>query len=255
MLPFSFLPPLAAGTAWLGIITAAFLIALRLNGWPFWLLLYLPVLEGLRIEQHTLVILVLQMLAIWAYRTKHPWVLALCCALILSKPNQGFFFVVTLFLLSRYWYQIIAICAVIWGGSFILDPNWVTEWIPMLTNTHNILHQQIFWPLALLAIPLFLTGNLIGGATVLQFVMLPYPGIYSASAVPLSILDDPRGRWLAPLSLVWVLPAALIDETWSTALLIILPVVVLSVSRWRAGVPQAQWTHAADPVIAQRIAE
>lgn len=232
-LPFSILPPLAAGTLWLGLVTAGILIALRLNGWPLWLILYVPVIEGVRIEQHTAVVLLLQLLAYWAYRAERPWILALCCTLILSKPNQGFFFVLVLFVLSRYWRQFLIMGAAIWGGSLLLDPNWIAEWIPTLINHHNVLHQSILWPLALFAIPLFLVGNPIGGATVLQFAMLPYPGVYAASAVPISVLDDPRSRWLLPLSFLWIIPAVLIGQAWSTALLLIVPVVILSALRWR----------------------
>lgn len=247
-LPFSVLPPLAAGTLWLGLVTTGILVALRLNGWPIWLILYLPVIEGVRIEQHTAVVLLLQLLAYWAYRAKRPWVLALCCMLILSKPNQGFFFVLVLFFLSRYWRQFLVMGAAIWGGSLVLDPNWIAEWIPTLFNHHNVLHQQILWPLALLAIPLFLIGNPIGGATVLQFMMLPYPGVYAASAVPISILDDPRSRWLIPLSFFWIIPAVLIGQAWSTALLLIVPVVVLSALRWKEQTQTRWFVRASNPL-------
>ncbi len=188
----------------------------------------------MRIEQHTAVILVLQILALWAYRTARPWTLALCCALILTKPNQGLFFVIALFLLSRYWRQFLTIGALIWGGSLLLDPNWIGEWVPTLLNHHSILHQPFFWPLALLAIPLFLVGNPIGGATVLQFLMLPYPGVYAASALPLSVLDDPRGRWLMPLSFLWIIPATIIGQAWSIAIFLIVPMIVLSAYRGRS---------------------
>lgn len=56
--------------------------------------------------------------------------------------------------------------------------------------------------------------------------MLPYPGVYAASAVPLSVLDDPRGRWL--------IPAVIIGQAWSSAIFLIVPIIILSAYRGRS---------------------
>lgn len=234
-LPLSFLPPQAAGTVLLGLVTAGLLFALRLHRWPLWFLLYLPVIEGVRIEQYTIVVLILQMIAVWALREQRYWLLAVCCALIVTKPNQGFIFVLVLVLLARNWRQQAIVGAAVWGGSLLLDPNWVVEWIPTLVNHHNVLHQPFLWPVALLALPLLLARDFVGAAVVLQFLILPYPGIYAASAVPLSVLDDPRSKWLLVFSIAWIFPAALIGQEWATGLLLVLPMVALSLLRWWEG--------------------
>ncbi|HEX2186381.1 MAG TPA: glycosyltransferase 87 family protein, partial [Chloroflexota bacterium] len=230
-LPLSFLPPHLAGTVVVGLLTAGLVLALRLHRWPWWPLLYLPVLEGLRIEQYTMVILVLQLVALWALRERRTWLLALCCAVILSKPNQGLMFVLALLLLARDRRQVAkvgAVCALVWGGAFLLDPTWVAEWIPTLHNSHETLHQPFYWQLGLLAIPLLLARDLVGGALVLQFVMLPFPGSYAASALPLAVLPDRRGIWLAPLSFLWPFAAVLLGAAWATGLTLVLPVVALA---------------------------
>lgn len=232
-LPFSVFPPVVAGTLWMGIMTAGILIALRLNGWPLWFAATLPILEAVRIEQHTAVILLLQLLAIWAYRTGRLWTVALCCTLILTKPNQGLLFAVLLCLLSRSWRQFAVLTLGLWGGSFLLDPNWVAELWPQLVNQREMLQQPIFWPLAFLALPLFFTRNLISGVAVLQFAILPYAGIYAASAVPLGILDDRRSRWVCLLGVLWMFPAILLGQSWGLAIFVMLPVVALSALRWR----------------------
>src|SRR5947207_3397945 len=129
-LPFSLLPPQVAATLWVGLLAAGLLVALRLQRWSLWYLGYLPVLEGLRIEQYTTFVVILQMLALWALRARRPWALALCCALILTKPNQGLVFVVVVLLLAagtrlRVWRPLLAVGAALWGGAFLLDPGWV----------------------------------------------------------------------------------------------------------------------------------
>lgn len=241
-LPFSLLPAQLAGTLWVGLLTAGLLVTLRLNGWPAWYLLYLPLLEGLRIEQYTVFVLVCQLLAVWAYRQRRPWLLAVCCALILTKPNQGFIFVLALALLARNWRQLLVACGALWGGALLLYPRWVADWVPMLANSHNTMHQPFYWQIALLALPLLALGDVIGGALVLQFLLLPFPGSYAASALPMIAIEDRRSLWLMPLSFCWPLAALTTGQAWATALTLVLPVVALAVWRrrgefagWRVG--------------------
>lgn len=235
-LPLSFLPPQAAGTAWIGLLMAGLLIGLRLNGWPHsaWYLLYVPFIEGIRIEQFTAFIVVVQLFALWALRERRPWLLALCGALILMKPNHGFFFVVALLLIGRHWRQQAVVGAIIWGGSFLLDPNWVFEWIPQLVNHNATLHQPFLWPLALFALPLLLFGETIAAASVFQFAMMPYAGVYNASTLALPFLGDRRVHWLSLLSFLWMFAALIIGQPWALLLTLILPITGLAYLRWRA---------------------
>ena len=51
------LPLVRAGGAavlWVGLLSTGLVLALRLHGWPAWYLLYLPIMEGVRIEQYTI---------------------------------------------------------------------------------------------------------------------------------------------------------------------------------------------------------
>lgn len=231
VLPLTILPPTAAAMVWLGGLVAGLLIALRLNGWSPWLLLYLPVINAVYAEQFTLFILVLQILAIWAYRTKRPWAFALCCALIVSKPNQGLIFVLALIILSRYWKQCAIVGGLIWGGSIVLDPRWISEWLPTLSRHHELTQQPILWWLALFALPLLLVRNYIGAAVMLQFLLMPYPhAAYPLSTVPLGVLDDKRYRWLIPLSFLWVLLHLALGEEWASVLTLILPMIALTLT-------------------------
>ena len=243
MLPFSYLPPQVAGMAMVGLFTAGLLLALRLHRWPVWLLLYLPVAEALRIEQYTIVILILQIVALWALRERRLWLLACCCALILTKPNQGFFFVLAMLLLARHWRHLLVASAALWGGVFLLDPNWVLEWVPRLVHHREMLQQPFYWPLGLFAIPLLLMRDVVGASFVLQYVMLPFSGVYPAGPLPLTNLDDRRAIWLAPVSYGYMILGVLLGTFWATALTLVLPMVALSALRWwerRAGAPPAE---------------
>ena len=233
-IPLSFLTPTLAAMVWVGLLMSGVLFALRLSRLPIWWGFSMPILDGIRIEQYTILIVIFQIIALWALRERKPWLLALCCALILTKPNQGLFFVIVLVLLARNWRQQIVINGLIWGGSLLIDPNWPIEWLPTLEHYRAITHQPILWGLALFAIPLLLIRDWPAAATVLQFLVLPFPtaSTYAVGAVPLTVLNDPRSKWLVPLSYGWVFPALIVGPAWATASTILLPTVILAVWRW-----------------------
>lgn len=243
--PLTLLAPKAAAVVWLGGLTAGLVLALRLNRFHPAFLLYWPVLNGLRLEQYTLLIVVLQLLALWAYRRERHWVLAACCAVILTKPNHGLLFVVALLALAsfraaapwRLWWRQALALAVVWGGATLLDPRWVTSWLAALADYRALTgHQPFYWGLALLAVPLLLVRDYLGGAIVLQFALLPWPvpvGTYPASALPLSVLDDRRSAWLTPLSFLWPGAYLAFGPFWAAALTLFLPVVALALLRAR----------------------
>lgn len=234
MIPLSLLPASIAASVWVAILLSGILLALRLSKLPLWWAFSMPILDGIRIEQYTILVIIFQILALWAWRERRPWMLALCCALILTKPNQGLFFVIALVLLARNWRQQIIVNALIWGGSFLLDPNWPLEWLPTLDRYREITHQPILWGLALFAIPLLFIRDWPGAAIVLQFLVLPFPTMstYAAGAVPLTVLDDRRSKWLTVSSYCWIFPALLLGPAWATALTILLPTVILALRRW-----------------------
>lgn len=232
-LPLTLLPPHLAATLWVGGLTAGLLLALRLYGAPLWLLLYVPVIEGLRLEQYTVLVVVFQILALWALRERRPRLLALLCALILTKPTQGALFVLLMLYLGRNWREQLVAAGVVWGGSLLLDPNWVAEWLASLQGYVGAARQPVPWPLVLLALPLLLTRDMLGAALVAQLALAPFPYVYAAGALPLGVLHDPRSRWLSVASFVWPAAALLGGTLLATALTLVLPLVALSLLRWR----------------------
>jgi hypothetical protein len=232
MLPISLLPPQIAPLFWQGLLVAGLLLALRLARLPLWFLLYVPLLESLRNEQYTTLIVIAQLLGLWAYRERRPWALAWCCALMLTKPTQGALFALALFALARNWRQQLAAVAVVWGGSLLLDPNWIGEWLQAAATYTALANQPLYWALALFALPLLLAGDLLGGALALQLALSPFPiGFYGASSLPLSVLDDPRSKWLMVASFLLPFPAVYLGQAWALALALLLPIVALALLR------------------------
>ena len=249
-LPLTLLQPQVAGTVWVALLVGGLIGALRLHRGSFWFLLYLPILEAVRIEQYTAFVVIMQIVALWALKERRWWILAACCALILTKPNHGLMFVLAMAVLSGKWRSIALATAALWGASFAMDPSWLPEWVAALVRHDALLPQPFLWPIAFLAVPLLLVRDLVGAAVILQFVILPFPGIYAASALPLSLLRDPRVRWLTAASFLWPFPAILIGTPWATALTLVIPLVALVLYVRRGGSPRAfSW-----PDVVRRLA-
>lgn len=236
-LPLSFLSAHMAGTIWIGLLILGLLIALRLVGSPFWLamLLYFPLADGLRLEQYTIFVIIMQYLAFYAFRQGHHWTLAICCALAVTKPTQGLALAGALFVLTRDWRRFAIAGAAVWGPSLLLDPRWPLEWLGAINQYNGVAQQPLYYGLALFALPLLLIKDWVGAAVMAQFAFSPFPigSAYAAGAVPLSVLDDPRSRWLPVLASPWLIVSHfLTGPGWATALLLVAPVTGLALWRW-----------------------
>ena len=65
----------------------------------------------------------------------------------------------------------------------------------------------------------------------LQFAMLPYPGVYSSASLPLGVIGDRRSRWLIVVAPLWVIVGAFFGMSAATLWGIVLPIVVLVIAR------------------------
>ena len=234
--PLTLLSPKGAAIVWLGFIVASTLLTLRLAGASCWLILYWPFLEALRLEQYTALVVLFQILALWAYKARRPWLLALCCALMLTKPQQTIFFVLALVFLARNWRQQLAMGALVWGGATLLDPNWLGEWLTALSHYKEISGHPLYWQLGLLALPLVFFRNYLGAAIFLPFLffVFPIPSPYLAAVIPLAVLNDRRNVWLMPVSYLWFIATAYFGQGWFAVVLTLgLPALLISAMQWR----------------------
>jgi hypothetical protein len=232
LLPFTYLPAKIASIVWISLLTAGVLIALRINRLPYYICLYLPIADGIRLEQYAILVVALQFIALWAYRERRYWILAVCCTLILTKPSQGLIFVLALLLLTRKWQRFFIVSTVVWGGSMLLDPKWVGEWLAALPTYLAASQTVAPWAIIILAIPLLLIKDYISAALIAQLALFPHQTTYTSAAVPLGVIHDKRSKWLIPLSYLWPIAAYYLSKIWGTALCFALPAVLLSILRW-----------------------
>jgi hypothetical protein len=232
LLPLTLFPPHVAATLWIGLLVAGVLVGLRLCQAPLWLVAYVPLLEAIRIEQYTVLILIFQLGAIWALQTRKLGLLAACNALILTKPSHGLLFVLLMLFLARNWRQQAIAILIVWGGSLLVDFRWPYGWLQALQTYVQVAAWPTFWVLALLAIPLIVSKDYLSAVVVIQCAIAPYPGVYAASSLCLGVLRDRRNKWLCLLSFCWPLVALETNLALGTALTLILPMVILSVARW-----------------------
>jgi glycosyl transferase family 87 len=232
LLPLTLFPPQVAATLWVGLLVAGVLVGLRLCRAPLWLVAYVPLLEAIRIEQYTALILIFQLVAIWALQTRKLSLLAACNALILTKPSHGLLFVLLMMLLARNWRQQAIAILIVWGGSLLVDFRWPYDWLQALQRYVQAAAWPTFWALALLAIPLVVIKDYLSAVVVIQCAIVPYPGVYAASSLYLGVLTDRRNKWLCLSSFFWPLVALETNLALGTALTLMLPVVILSMVRW-----------------------
>lgn len=241
-LPLSLLSPHAAAVVWVGLMTAGVLLALRLYGASPWLILHWPLLEAIRLEQFTAFVVVAQIVALWAYRERRPWLLGLACALALTKPPQGLIFVAAMLLLTRDRLRPACAIAALWGATLLFQPDWPLAWLAGLAQYNAAAVHPYYWWLALLALPLLALRAYLGAAIAATFALFrfPLPSPYMASIVPLAVLDDRRAVWLVPASYLWWPLAASFGHAWGAVLAFFAPMLVLVALRWYEQRPARQ---------------
>jgi lipid-A-disaccharide synthase-like uncharacterized protein len=232
LLPLSIFAPSVAGVLWSGLVALCLTISVRLVRGSWWLLLYLPLVEAVRIEQYTALVVAVQLMALWSWRTNRWWWLGLMESLMLTKPNQGALFALVLLLSARNWKQFAVWAAVIWGGSLLLSPRWPVEWLPVAFNNVAAVPRPVYWQFAILLVPLLLVRDWLSLSLVAPVLAGQFRDVYVAAPLPLGVTDLAESRWLAPVAILWLYVSALVDPAWGTGLALVLPVVVLAGLRW-----------------------
>ena len=140
-LPLSWLPPVGASVAYTVVMLAAI-------GWlAYWsrtgpaVLWWLPTIGALLLSQAALISIVAVMFGWGAHRRDRPWLVAVSCAMLLMKPQEGFLLVLLLAWWHReHWRKIAVVIAAVWLPFFALQPGWVTAWLQVALQRDTLLN-------------------------------------------------------------------------------------------------------------------
>ncbi len=252
-IPLSFLTPRMHSIIWVIGLFASCLVALRWAKLPPWIMLSFPVLDGLRMEQFTIFIVLMQIIALGAWNLpqthrRRALILAFASALMLLKPSHGLvtgLAILGYLLYQRQWWPLLISYGLIWGLPTIVDWNWPLEWLQAL-QVYNQSFEERFtpWWLLLFVFIFWRQRDYLACLTVSQLALVPYTWIYSNSSLLLSWAASP---WCLGLSLLtWCITpiqVLLIDrmsvldsQLFVCICLIIVPMIVLSRYRQTNGV-------------------
>jgi hypothetical protein len=161
ILPLVLLPLPVAILVWVlaGSLGSAASIGLR-EDWRSLLLLpfcFMPLYNAAIMKQATLVWFALVVLLLFAMRWEKTWLVGLCIALLPAKPQAGIFFAIAgLIWAWRGRRQALLWAAgwatLVWGGSFLLQPGWVSDWIASVMRYNQIVYTASLWPWGVLLI-------------------------------------------------------------------------------------------------------
>jgi hypothetical protein len=196
-LPFALLPLAVAVPLWvaLGCVTAGSAIKLRLD-WKAQiatLFLFMPLYRAVLMKQATLIWLGLAVLLLLALRARWLPLAGLCMAILPAKPQTGLLFALVAAVWAlredrRLLTWATAWAVPIWGGAFLVRPNWIQEALDAVALNSVIVAPQSLLPLGLVL--------------VLVSWRLPWYAIVAAAQVVLFPLTDMYST--APLLLGWV---------------------------------------------------
>lgn len=178
-----------------GAVGAWFVIRLR-EDWAQLLLLpccFMPLHRAILLKQATLIWFACIVVLLFAMRDRRAWLVGWCIAVLPAKPQTGLLFALAGLVWAIREHRRALLWAVlwvgiIWGGSFVLQPGWVGEWLASVRRYNQIVLTASLWPLGLVIIPLTWRLPWYARLSVAQVVLFPLSDIYS----------------VLPLLLVWV---------------------------------------------------
>lgn len=211
--PIVLLPLPLAVLVWVlaGLAGAVAAIGLR-RDWRGLLLLplcFMPLHGAVIMKQATLIWFALIVLLIFAMRRRWSWVVGLCIVLLPAKPQVGVLFALAgLVWAWRNDRRTLAWAAgwgaLVWGGSFLLLPTWVSDWVASVVRYNGIVYSPSLlpWSLVLLAV----TWRLPWYARLAAAQVALFPVIDVYSALPLLLTWVGIGGPLALLgaSISWL---------------------------------------------------
>jgi hypothetical protein len=243
--PVLLLPLPLAILVWLVAGTLGSAAAIRLRSdWRTLLLLpfcFMPLHGAAIMKQATLIWFALIVVLIFAMRREKAWLVGLCVALLPAKPQVGILFALAGLVWAwrshrRTLFWVVGWGALIWGGSFLLQPHWVTDWLASVARYNRIVYTASLLPLGLVL--LIVTWRLpwyarLGAA---QVALFPITDVYST--LPLLLTWVGIGGPLALLgsSISWLGVLAGLPNTivvlWAVVLV---PLIACAAWQWYIG--------------------
>ena len=214
--PLSLLPLSIAGVIWMifGLVMIGLLPMIHKN-WQahiILLMLFMPLHYAVKLQQATLIWVGFAIVLIIALQRKW-WILAgFCMAILPAKPQTGLIFAIAagIWALQHYrpligWASLWSV--VIWGGSFLVQPNWVVEWWAALKLYQGYVVFISILPLALVMLVSSYRLPWYAIAAVLQVICFPVNHLYST--LPLLIawmsISHPLAWLGAGISWLWMI--------------------------------------------------
>lgn len=242
IVPFALLPFSPASLLWIGVGVAGALLCVRVSeerATPILLpLLFLPLYRAVALGQATLIWFGLAVLMLWAMRDRRGWLVGICIALLVLKPQNGLLFALAGMIWS-WWADRRALlwalgAGVVLGGiAFAAQPGWLGAWLAQTRHYQTIVRPPLVLPWGLLVVAACWRLPWWARVAALQVVLFPLSDLYSA--LPLLLcwvaIGGPLALLGAGCSWLWMifgLPNN-VDVLWG---LILWPLIAAAI--WRS---------------------
>ncbi len=202
--PLALLPVSIATVLWLLIGCALAFSVVRLRpDWPdapLLPLLWMPLFDAVWSRQVTLVWFGLVVLLLLALRSRRAWVAGLCIALLPAKPQVGLLF--ALYGLVRGWNEqrrvlgwALAFGVLVWGGSLLIQPTWIADWLAVLPRYETINNRVSLFPWSLILVVMTWHLPWPSRLAAAQVALFPLNAVYTP--LPLLLVGMSMGNRLA----------------------------------------------------------
>jgi hypothetical protein len=215
-LPFALLPLAIAVPLWIafGCVTTGSAIKLRIN-WKAQiatLFLFMPLYRAVLMKQATLIWLGLAVLLLLALRARWLPLAGLCMAVLPAKPQTGLLFALAAAVWALHEDRRLLVWAIawafpIWGGAFLVRPNWIQEALDAVALNSVIVAPQSLLPLGLLLVLVSWKLPWYAIVAAAQVVVFPLTDLYSAAPLLLGwiAIGGPLAWVGASASWLWLL--------------------------------------------------
>lgn len=199
---------------------------------------FLPFQRAIVVKQPSLIWFALTVILLLAMRKHWPIIVGYCIVMLPAKPQTGFLFALVGLIWAwrnerRTLLWIGVWGALIWGGSFVLQPTWVFEWIASVRHYSAIAPTPSLLPWGLLLIVACYRLPWYAQVGVAQVVLFPLSDSYSALPFLLAWvgIGGPLALWGSGMSWLWVI-LRFHNPMVSVWLLLVLPLALCAL--WRA---------------------